>query len=172
MIVEIDYTLTEEDYLNFNMYHVKNSKTATKSLNIQRFLGPLFFIVFAYVFSLIVDIAFLGIFIPFLVISIFWVIFYPKYFYSLVKRQTKKMIQEGENEGLLGKHHLLMTDEGITEITSSSETRVRWESLKDLTEDDHSFYLYNSGLSAIILPKSALTNIKEFRTYIHSKFRL
>lgn len=167
--MEINYHLTEEDYLNFNMYHVKNSKAAMKSLNLQRFLSPVFFIIFAYMFSSLVEIEFLGIFITFLVISILWIIFYPKYFYAHVRRQTKKMIQEGENEGLLGSHHLLMTEEGIIETTSSGETRVNWSSLKDFKEDDDNFYIYNSGLSAIILPKRILTKIDQVRSYIESK---
>lgn len=164
--MEINYTLTEEDYLNFNMYHVKNSKTAVKSLKLQRFITPLFFIVFAFVFSAIADVSFWGLFIIFFVIGILWVLFYPSYFYSVVRRQTKKMIQEGENEGLLGKHHLVMTEEGITETTSSGKTKVCWGSLKDFKEDDKNFYLYNSGLSAIILPKRAVTNIEEVYAYI------
>lgn len=169
--MKIDYDLTEEDYLNFNMYHVKNSKTAMKSLKLQRFLGPIFFIVFAYIFSVIAETEILGLFIVFLIIGVLWFAFYPKYFYSHVKRQTKKMIQEGENEGLLGEHHLLMTDEGITETTSTSETKVGWESLKEFKEDDDNFYLYNSSLSAIILPKRDVANEEEVRTYIDSKFR-
>lgn len=164
--MEIDYYLSEEDYLNFNMFHVKNSKTAAKSLKLQRFLMPLFFIAFAYVFSAIADVSFWGLFITFFILSILWVIFYPKYFYSIVNRQTKKMIQEGDNEGLLGKHYLVMTEEGITETTSSGETRVSWAGLKEFAEDDDNFYLYNSGLSAIILPKKAVPNVVEVREYI------
>lgn len=171
MKVEIEYLLTEEDYLHFNMFHVKNSKTATRSLNLQRFLTPLFFVTFAFVFSAITDIALLGILMTFIVISILWMIFYPKYFYAHVRRQTKKMIQEGKNEGLLGKHHLLMSEEGIFETTSNGETRIGWASLKECKEDEDYFYLYNSGLSAIILPKRDLTNVEKTRKYIYAKFK-
>lgn len=168
--MKIDYNLTEEDYLKFNMFHIKNSKAATKSLNLQRFLGPIFFIVFAYIFSMIAEIAFLGLLITFLIVSLLWVIFYPKYFYSHVSRQTRKMIQEGENEGLLGNHHLLMTEEGIIETTSSGETKVTWASLKEFKEDEDNFYLYNSGLSAIILPKRNVVDVEEIRAYVHANF--
>ena len=36
--MEINYNLTEEDYLNFNMFHVKNSKAVKRTLNMQRFI--------------------------------------------------------------------------------------------------------------------------------------
>ena len=59
-----------------------------------------------------------------------------------------------------------MTEEGITETTSSGETKISWTGLKEFAEDDNNFYLYNSGLSAIILPKRAVTNIEEVYAYI------
>ncbi|MBP1913882.1 hypothetical protein [Lederbergia galactosidilytica] len=43
--MEINYGLTEEDYLNFNLFHAKNSNTVKRALNIQRFLFPLLLIV-------------------------------------------------------------------------------------------------------------------------------
>ena len=73
--MEIKYNLTEEDYLNFNLFHVKNSNTVKRALNIQRFLFPVLFIVISYLFSKMTEISFLGVFIPFLLISILWVIF-------------------------------------------------------------------------------------------------
>lgn len=167
--MEIKYTLTEEDYLAFNMFHVKNSTTATKSLKWQRFLMPVLFIFFAYIFSMIVDISLVVSLITFFIVGLLWIVFYPKYFYSVVKRQTKKMIQEGENESLLGQHHLVMTEEGLIETTSSGETSISWKGIKKFTEDDDHFYLYNSGLSAIILPKRAVNNEEEIRTFILSK---
>ena len=43
--MNINYNLTEEDYLNFNMFHVKNSKAVKRALNMQRFITPIIFIV-------------------------------------------------------------------------------------------------------------------------------
>lgn len=169
--MEINYHLTEEDYLNFNMYHVKNSKTAMKSLNLQRILGSIFFIVFAYLFTIIAETENSGLLIVFIIVGVLWFIFYPKYFYAHVKRQTKKMIQEGKNGGLLGEHHLVMNKAGILETTSSGETKVSWAGLKKFAEDEDNFYLYNSGFSALILPKRDVTNEQEVRTYIQSKLK-
>ena len=35
--MEIHYNLTEEDYINFNLYHIKNSKAGKRALVLQRF---------------------------------------------------------------------------------------------------------------------------------------
>jgi len=169
IFMEINYNLTEEDYLNFNMYHIKNSKTGKKALNTQRYISPLFFLLVSYVFSIISDIPFFIFFITFLAMSILWVIFYPKYFYSLIIRNTKKFIKEGKNDGLLGDHTMTMTDEGIVDISSNRETKVTWSGIDSFKEDNENLYLYNSSLSAYILPKRELDNVEEVKRYIQSK---
>lgn len=170
--MEIRYGLTEEDYLNFNMFHIKNSKTAKRALNMQRFLTPLIFIVLSYVLSKVGNLSFFELFITFLIVSILWIIFYPRYFYSYVIRNTKKMIKEGKNDGLLGEHHMILTEEGIIDSTSTGETKVTWPGIKTLCEDKSNIYLYNSSVSAYILPKRELDDVEEIITYLKSKLLL
>jgi Tfp pilus assembly protein PilE len=167
--MEIRYGLKEEDYLNFNMFHIKNSKTAIRALNMQRFLTPIIFIVLSYVLSKVGNLSFFELFIAFLIVSILWVIFYPRYFYSYVIRNTKKMIKEGKNDGLLGEHHMILSEEGIIDSTSTSETKVTWSGIKTLSEDKDNIYLYNSSVSAYILPKRELDDVEEIITYLKSK---
>ncbi|CAM3114981.1 YcxB family protein [Filibacter tadaridae] len=167
--MEVYYNLTEEDYINFNLYHVKNSKTGNRALKLQRFLSPLFFIVIAYIYSIMSGIPFLPLFITFLVMSILWILFYPKYFYSLIARNTKKMIKEGKNDGLLGNHHLKITEEGLVDTSSHKETKVSWSGITRFKEDDSYFYLYNSSVSAYILPKREIDHVDGLRMYIQTK---
>lgn len=167
--MEISYNLTEEDYLHFNMFHVKNSKVVKRALNIQRFFVPIIFIIASIVLSKLGDMPFFGLFITFLVVSILWVIFYPKYFYSYVIRNTKKMINEGKNDGLLGEHHMILSEEGIADSTSHGETKVNWSGIQTLSEDEHYIYLYNSSVSAYILPKRKLDDAWELMSYLKLK---
>ena len=169
--MEIRYSLTEEDYLNFNMFHIKNSKTTKRALNMQRFLMPIIFIVLSYVLSKVGNMSFFGLFIALLIVSILWIIFYPRYFYSYVFRNTKKMIKEGKNDGLLGEHLMILSEEGIIDSNSNGETKVTWSGIKTFKEDEHNIYLYNSSVSAYILPKRELNNIDEMKTYLKSKLR-
>ena len=166
--MEIYYNLTEEDYINFNLYHIKNSKTGKRALVLQRFLTPLFFIIISYIYSLISDMSFLPLFITFLVTSILWVIFYPKYFYRLIARNAKKMMKEGKNDGLLGNHQLKLTEEGLVDTSSNKETKVTWSGITSFKEDDGYFLLYNSSVSAYILPKREIDHVDEVRQYVQS----
>ena len=166
--MEIYYELTEEDYINFNLYHIKNSETAKRALALQRFISPLFFIIISYIYSLISDIPFLPLFITFLIMSFLWVIFYPKYFYGHIARNTKKMIKEGKNDGLIGNHQLKLTEEGLMDTSSNKETKVTWLGITSFQEDDGYFFLYNSSVSSYILPKREIDDVDEMRQYIQS----
>ncbi|MBB6447969.1 YcxB family protein [Bacillus benzoevorans] len=148
---------------------MKNSKTVKKALNMQRFLAPIVFIIASFVLAKVGNMSFLGVFITFLVMSILWIIFYPKYFYSYVSRNTKKMIKEGKNDGLLGEHHMILSEEGIIDSTSNGETKVTWSGIKTLSEDNQNIYLFNSSVSAYILPKRELADVEEIKTYLKSK---
>lgn len=167
--MEIKYNLTEEDYLNFNMFHVKNSKTIKRTLNTQRFITPIIFIALPFIFSKIGNTPFFGLFIAFLLVSIIWILFYPKFFYNSVIRNTRKIIKEGKNDGLLGEHHMILTEEGIVDSTPSGETKVTWSGIKAFKEDEHNIYLFNSSVSAYILPKRELHDVEEMKTYFKSK---
>ena len=167
--MKINYSLTEEDFLNFNMFHIKNSKTAIRALNMQRFITPIIFLILSYVISKVGNISFLELFITFLIVSILWIIFYPKYFYHHIIRHVKKMIKEGKNDGLIGQHSLNMTEEGIVDSTSFDENKVTWSGIKAFKEDKKYFYLYNSSVSAYILPKRDLHSVEEIRNYLKTK---
>lgn len=168
LILKIHYELTEEDYLHFNLFHIKHSKTAMNSLNLQRFLTPVFFIIVAFIFSKIGDMSVVFPLIVFGLISVVWVIYYPKYFYNLVMRQSKKMLKEGKNDGLLGQQQMTLSEEGIVYVTSNGESQVKWSGVKKIEEDSDYFYLYNSSVSAYILPKRALSNVEEAKGYFET----
>ncbi|WP_042354236.1 YcxB family protein [Bacillus rubiinfantis] len=167
--MKLEYTLTEDDFLHFNLFHMKNSKTAAKALTMQRMIGPIIFLACSYLFSTFGDVPFAVLFTIFLIMSVIWFIFYPKYYFNFIKRHTLKMIREGKNEGLLGKHVLTMNDDSLVETTPVNETKVSWSGIQDFKEDDEFFYLYNSSISAYIIPKRAIEQPAEVKRYIEGK---
>lgn len=166
--MEITYTITEQDYLQFNLFHMKNSQTAMNALKVQRFLIPIVYMVVAYFFAKLMGDSYILSFVIFGIAAVLWIVYYPKYFYNSVIRRVRKMIQEGKNEGILGEHLMILTEEGIVDKNSTGETRVNWSGIQDLKEDDQYLYLYNSSVSAYILPKREIENVEGLKAYIHS----
>lgn len=172
MVVEFEYNLTEKDYINFNIFHVRNSKVAKRSLMIQRIVGPLLFLVFGYLYYQTEEVSLIGLITTFIILSVLWVMFYPMYFNNYIIRNTKKMIKEGNNNNLLGSHRMVMSENGIVDSTMTGQTSVQWSGINQFKEDKHNFYLYNSSVSAYILPKRELQNVEEVRKYIESNLIL
>ncbi|WP_249315780.1 YcxB family protein [Bacillus sp. FJAT-49711] len=79
------------------------------------------------------------------------------------------MIKEGGNDGLLGEHNMMLSDEGIMDSTSNGVTKVTWSGIKTISEDQHNIYLYNSSVSAYILPKRDLNDVEKVKAYLISK---
>ncbi|HSP22085.1 MAG TPA: YcxB family protein [Planococcus sp. (in: firmicutes)] len=167
--MKIDYNVTEEAFVEFNVFHAKNSKAIRKSMTIQRFLVPIIYLLVGVIFSFILDVPVLFLVIPFLILGILWIIFFPAYFNRQIKRTAKKMIREGKNEGVLGKHSMSFTGEGLREIGARGETTVSWSGIENLKEDQCNFYVYNSGVTAFIVPKKDLINIEEVRSLLQNK---
>lgn len=167
--MEIKYILHEDDYLHFNLYHIKNSKTSMKVLKLQRYLTPLLYLIAAYIFALLTDGSYILSFSIFLTLSVLWIIYYPKYYYNHVRRNVRKFLKEGNNDGLLGEHIMVFTEDGIVDRNQTGETKVVWEGIHTFKEDEHYFYLYNSAVSAYILPKKDVENANEVRNLLESK---
>ncbi|PID20476.1 hypothetical protein CSV61_14500 [Sporosarcina sp. P3] len=167
--MEIHYDLTEQDVVAFNLYHVKNSKVGKNSLQWQRYISPLIFLLFAYFLTVFTDMAKGPLFATFGLTSILWVIFYPKYFYYHITRQVSKMLKGGKNEGLVGEHSMKMNKVGIVDQTSVGETKVQWSGVKQLIEDADYFYIYTSTVSAYIIPKRDIYSVDGLKSYIQQR---
>lgn len=167
--MELNYKLTEEDYIDFNVFHAKNSKAVQKQVTIQRLMVPVIYLALAILASVLLDLQFLVIFIPVLIVNILWFIFYPAYFYRLIKRNSTKMMREGKNDGALGPHTMIFTEDGLREISPKGELTVSWSGIENLGEGDAGFYLYNSGMSALIIPKKELGNSEAVSRFLDGK---
>lgn len=167
--MELNYKLTEEDYIDFNLFHAKNSKALKKQITMQRVLVPVMYIVLAILASVFLDMPFLVILIPFLIMGILWIIFYPAYYYRLIKRNATKMLREGKNDGVLGAHTIIFTEDGLREISPKGEMSISWSGIESFGENDAGFYLYNSGMSALIIPKRELGNSEAVSRFLVGK---
>ena len=166
MDMEFQYELTEEDVVAFNVYHVKNSNLGRKSLRWQRVVSPLLFLLFAFFLSVSTELETGPLFVVFGLTAILWAIYYPKYFYWHVTRQVRKALKEGKNDGLVGSHVLKMNKQGLTDISSNGESKMTREAAKQFKEDVGHFYLYNSAVSAVIIPKRDV-DAEAFRKFVN-----
>lgn len=156
--MELKYKMTKDDYLAFNLHYVKHSKTIKQSLFMQRFIAPIIFLILPLVLFWMTGEFLIGFFITFVLISVIWIVFYPKYFFGHIKRNVKKALNEGSNDNLIGQHVFTFSEDGFIEKNRAGERKASWSSIENVEENDDYYFLFFSTMSAYILPKRSFPN--------------
>lgn len=161
--MEINYELTEQDFLNFNIHHAENSPSIKKSIFLQRCSGPAIFIIMPFFATKQTGIPLWYWLIIFYTISIVWFVLYPRYINGHISRRTLKMLREGKNQNIFGDRSIKLTAEGISEVGSSTEGKISWKSIEGIEETKDYIFIYTSSISAHIIPIRAFkdSEIKE-----------
>lgn len=164
----IDYEMTRQDYINFNMLHMKRSKSARKSINTQRFLAPIIFILIPFVISWgnSGDIPMWYWFTIFGIAAVCWALFYPKWVQRETIKRINKMLDEGENKGLSGFQKLSLTEEGIHTENEFKEATAKWNSVEDIVLTDEYILIYIGALMAHVVPLRAFNDDDEKEEFI------
>lgn len=169
-----DIFLTEEDYIEFNTFHLNNSVYGQKHRRGLRIMLAVLFAAAALInfwaegispvtvaYALLLG--FLGLMIT---------VFFGKFSGFLTKLSIGSLKKSGKlafsPEARVG-----FTDEGILEITPDGRTEKRWESMERLCiREGKVWYLYMNNSAAFILPEEQLrtqTDVVEFRRYLEAK---
>lgn len=159
--MKLKYNLTENDYINFNIYHMKNSKSLKRAMIINRFLTPLIFLVMPFILHYISDTPFIYWAVTFILVYILWVCLYEKYAYRINRKRIKKMLQEKDNEGLIGESVLEIDDNNIKITNDSGENTIYVKSIKNIVENDDYIFIYINSISVIIIPIKIFKSTEE-----------
>ena len=91
--MKIDFKITKDDYISFNLHHLENSKSQKSTFNILRYAVPIILSIPIYftgtgifnqpsIYWIIVAIVFL----------VIWILTYHKQYKKLVAKETDKLI--------------------------------------------------------------------------------
>lgn len=127
----IEYTLTEEDFLTHQLYIASTSERIKKKRRNTRIVIPVLYIGLG-LFFLSDDNSSLSVF--FIVFGCLWYFVYPEWERKRYIRHYKSFINENYSERI--NRPASLTIDGETLITSdqSSESRVKTEEIKQVTE--------------------------------------
>lgn len=153
--MKVEYELSKKDVIDFNIYHAKNSDVFKKSWFLQKYIIPIIFILASFMIARIIDVPLLYSIITFSILAVLWVVFYPKFFISEMMTRISKLLDEGKNVDLLGKHIVTVNEEGLIEKLENTESIVKWSGVEKIVSTDSHYYIYLSSISACIIPKRA-----------------
>ena len=171
MVLTFDFDL--EDWLALQENYLKNSPAIKLIQSIISFLLPL--VLFALLFKYSKNYPTNTMMIAgcvMLIFSIIWVFIIQKTFLKTTLVLTKKLLSSNDNSSLIGIHQLQFTDEGIEISEPGSEQKIPWNAYKKLTETEQHYFLYNTSVSATVIPKQKIdVPLHELDKMLHSKFK-
>ena len=149
------FTLELDDWLNFNMYHLRNSPSARRIRNGMWIGVPIGFFFFAFVLGILSS----GTSNRFLYAVVFAaagflrLAFYRQYYNWGMRRRVRKFLDEGDNEGLLGPQEVILSPNSIVARNDETEGKSSWKNVKKVVVTDDYVFVYVSSMSAFILPR-------------------
>ncbi len=156
--MKIEYELSKQDYIDFNIYHANNSEVVKKSLLVQRYVTPVIFLILPFLLGRVTEIPLWYWFTVFLVTAVLWVAFYPRYFMAVTMKRVSRMVDEGKNKDLLGKQSIIVDEEGFIRKSQNGENRMNWSGVEKIVSAEKHFFIYVSSISAYVIPKSPFEN--------------
>jgi len=164
--MKLEFSIIEEDYINFNIHHMNISKTYRRTIFKQRYIVPIIFLITPFFLVKISKIPFLNWIVLYGLLYITWACFYKKYLIWKVKNSIKKILKEGTNNGILGKKTFEICEDEIIETSEYGKNSTNIKSVEDVFINDEYIYIYINRLQAYIVPIRAFINKKEKDEFI------
>lgn len=154
MLFQLNITLTEEDYLDFNHFHALESISAKKQLNKTRMIFVTAFMVLAALVVLILGWTTFSV--TYLVLLGICAVLYMAFFKKLIKRNIKSQIKMLKKTGKLpfdAASVLEFYEDKLVEITEAKRVEQSYGVIERIcVVEDRYIFLYNSSVGAYILP--------------------
>ena len=160
--MKLNFTLSNADFLAYQLYASSKSKMLIKNRRRARIIIPLIYVAFG--LFLIFSEKNLGM--VFLVFALLWYLIYPYYSKWLYTNRFKRHIQENHKNRVGQPIEIEFFEDHFISKDSVSESTTKISELEKLIDTaQHYFLTLNSGLSFII-PKKAISLEEEFKRMI------
>jgi len=173
MNYKFEFKITEQDYLDFNKYHMFNAPAMKKQMLPFRLIIPILFVFISFFQFQGFDSDFIRRTTIGIIGSIAWFFISKFTFISSIKKNIKNMKKDGKlvsNENTTIQFH----DDFLIDITGATETKMGYTNLERVAIGDNAVYIYIGAMQAFIVPLSAFESEaqrNEFLEFINSKIR-
>ena len=85
----------------------------------------------------------------------------------LIRRTILRLLEdEKPGKGLLGRHRILLSKDGLIDSTAVGESRSSWAGVDQIEQDPHNIYIYTSLAAAHVIPKRAFKDLEEADAFV------
>ncbi|MCL2488637.1 MAG: YcxB family protein [Oscillospiraceae bacterium] len=153
----IHYTVTERDYINFNLHHMNHS-TINRILNILIILLPAF-LVFRTLTENPTEHDDSAEKIIFYVVLVLTMAFFSALFYLLIKYSVvfflKMQLKSGKKNDFIGGHTLTLYEDVLEESNAAMSSRIAYSAIEKIHCDYNCYFIYIGAVKALVVPTSA-----------------
>ncbi|MBR7116480.1 MAG: YcxB family protein [Clostridia bacterium] len=168
MNFRFETTLTEEDYFNFNKFHMLKSPYGKKTVNSLRVSITVMIIAFMFISVLFGDFSLESWLytIPLLILLVLFHVFMPNYLTFIIKGQIKQMKKSGKMP--YSKESVIeFYDESFSEATEDNKTEMKYSAIERISVvTGKSIYLHTNNIMAYIIPMSAFASEDEYASFM------
>lgn len=172
---ELNYTITEKDYWNFNRYHTLHSPAGKNTLLVLSLIIPVLLLM-----QLVVDVLkgnaeyIIGVAVIYAAFSGIWALLLRPILLIGVRLNTLLLKKNGKLP-YDSQVELKFDEEFIYEKSSLTEIKMSYAKLERIAVDKAGVYLYHTVLSAFVIPNSAFSSAVQkydLLQFIHKKTNL
>ncbi len=166
--MKLHYTLTQDNYLDFNIFHTLNSAPAKALLRKIRTQPPMVWLLAFFVFcgyslytsgQLPTMLAYI-----ILSMSVLWYFLYPLCHRKTLEWRLKRRLAGGGRE-VMGEVALELLDDCLRAEDAGGAREVPCDEIERLVENKGCLYIYIGESSAFIVPRSAFANDEAHRQF-------
>lgn len=152
--MEITYELKEEDYVAFNLYHIEHSPSQKRILMMARYLLPFAGALVIYFFGTrVFNQPELYWVIISLLFMVGWWVYYPTMHEKSIRKQTLKLLNEGDNSSFFGEKKMVIEQDSIYIVDEHSSETISRQNVKEIKVYEDQIILYLSAVQGLIIPK-------------------
>jgi hypothetical protein len=160
--MEINFTISKEELVNFHMNHVTETKNYKNAI-----IGNTFFMILFIIFVFLISKRFSDS----INVFILWVIlllFRKKYFLYGIRRKLKKVFSFEKNKNYFESTKLISNERGLKLITSLSEKIYNWESIKKVNLIDNYIFIMTSTHDDILIPIKSFESLEQKDLFLNN----
>lgn len=160
------FDLTEQDYLDFNIFVIQSYQFYKKQKKIFHILFTAIPLATGFVNWIFtregrLDIVELVMFLVMALLSVVFYIFFPKVFDALNIRNVKKILFKEGKLNILGERSLTFEEDRLHHVGSGEEAWIGYEKITKIMTSDQAMYLFTAPAMAVILPLRAFSSQEE-----------
>lgn len=162
--MKIIYQLNKQDYVDFEILNLKNSRKLKQSLFSRRLMISSWVLLIPPILYIFNNIPTLYGYIVILPVYIIEAAIYPSVYYKRLKRKLYRSYDDNKYSDLFIKHELTIVEDGILVKDEFSESK--WQNVTRIDESDNIILIYINSISAILIPKRVFFSAEEKSNFI------